>query len=89
MKLHKNCGKNDRYFPQLVSPVEIFPTETAVQEDVNIFGMLSLFTGEKGENIILLNEIEIFICPKIVKISLCTVQQRHTENVRALLLFLN
>lgn len=55
MKIHKNCGKNDRYFYQFASPVELFPTETAVQEDVNIFSMLSLFmfTGAKGENIIL------------------------------------
>lgn len=43
---------------KFASPVQIFPTETAVQEDVNIFSMLSLFTGEKGENIILLNEIK-------------------------------
>lgn len=37
MKLHKNCGKNERYFYQFASPVEIFPTDTAVQEDANIF----------------------------------------------------
>lgn len=43
---------------KFASPAQIFPTETAVQEDVNIFSMLSFYTGEKGENIILLNEIK-------------------------------
>lgn len=68
MKLHQNCGKNDRYFYQFASTVEIFPTETAVQEDVNIFSMVSLFTGEKGESITLLNKIKtsLFV-PKLIR----------------------
>lgn len=68
MKLHKYCGENDMYFYQFASPVEIFPTETAVQDDVNIFTVVSLFPGEKGENIILLNEIKISLfVPKLTR----------------------
>lgn len=68
MKLHKNCSKNDRYFYQFASPVEIFPTETAVQEDVNIFSMVRLFTAEKGENLTLINEIKTYLfVPKLIR----------------------